>query len=52
MAHTKAQGSHPGTNVGIGRDDTLLPTAAGVVTFEWAKGGKKRISVYPPSSKK
>jgi len=42
----------PGANVGIGKDDTLFATAAGVVTFEWAKKGKKRISVYPPSAKK
>ena len=40
---------HPGVNVKIGRDDTLFATAAGVVTFEWHKKGKKRISVYPPS---
>ncbi len=37
----------PGVNVGIGRDDTLFATAAGVVTFEWVKKGKKRISVRP-----
>ncbi len=37
----------PGNNVGIGRDDTLYSKVAGVVTFEWAKKGKKQISVYP-----
>ena len=37
----------PGNNVGIGRDDTLFSKVAGVVTFEWVKKGKKRISVYP-----
>ena len=37
----------PGTNVGIGRDHTLFATVDGVVKFEFAKGGKKRISVYP-----
>ncbi|MFH2203810.1 MAG: 50S ribosomal protein L27 [Elusimicrobiota bacterium] len=39
----------PGSNVGIGRDDTLFATAAGVVTFEWVKKGKQRICVYPPA---
>lgn len=37
----------PGTNVGIGRDHTLFATVDGTVKFEFAKGGKKRISVYP-----
>ena len=39
----------PGVNVGIGRDDTLFTKVDGVVTFEWAKKGKKQISVYPAS---
>lgn len=37
----------PGTNVGIGRDDTLFATADGFVTFEWATKDRQRISVYP-----
>ena len=41
----------PGANVGRGKDDTLFATAAGVVTFEWAKKDKKQISVYPAASK-
>ena len=36
----------PGTNVGKGKDDTLFATADGFVTFEWAKKGKKQVSVY------
>ena len=37
----------PGTNVGIGSDDTLFATVTGVVKFE-DKGRKGRfISVYP-----
>lgn len=40
----------PGKNVGIGRDDTLFAKTAGIVTFEWAKKDKKRVSVYPPAS--
>ena len=37
----------PGTNVGIGRDDTLFATTDGFVTFEWATKDRQRISVYP-----
>lgn len=37
----------PGENVGIGSDDTLFTKISGVVKFEWAKRGKKMISVYP-----
>ena len=37
---------HPGTNVGIGRDDTLFALVDGNVKFETYKGGKKRVSVY------
>lgn len=37
----------PGTNVGIGSDDTLFATITGIVAFE-DKGRKGRfISVYP-----
>jgi large subunit ribosomal protein L27 len=38
---------HPGHNVGIGKDDTLFATADGFVTFEWARGKRKQVSVYP-----
>ena len=37
----------PGVNVGRGKDDTLFAKKDGVVTFEWAKKDKKRVSVYP-----
>ena len=37
---------HPGTNVGIGSDDTLFALADGIVRFErWGKD-RKRVSVY------
>ena len=36
---------HPGTNVGIGSDDTLFALIDGVVKFE-RKGDKKLVSVY------
>ena len=37
---------HPGTNVGIGSDDTLFAMADGVVKFEHISKDKKRVSVY------
>ena len=39
---------HPGTNVGIGKDDTLFATADGLVRFE-SKGprGRKTVSIVP-----
>ncbi len=37
----------PGRNVGLGRDHTLFATADGFVTFEYTRGGSKRVSVYP-----
>ena len=37
---------HPGTNVGIGSDDTLFALVDGTVKFEHITGGKKRVSVY------
>lgn len=40
----------PGTNVGIGSDDTLYATVTGIVKFE-DKGRKGRfISVYPATA--
>lgn len=37
---------HPGTNVGIGKDDTLFATTDGVVRFERKGKDKKQVSVY------
>ncbi len=39
----------PGENVRRASDDTLFAVVTGVVKFEWAKRGKKQISVYPPA---
>lgn len=36
---------HPGKNVGRGKDDTLFATIDGFVSFDFARGGKKRINV-------
>lgn len=50
----RQRGTHfePGINVGIGRDDTLFAKATGTVTFEWARRGKQRVSVYTPAEAK
>jgi large subunit ribosomal protein L27 len=37
---------HPGTNVGIGKDDTLFAKIDGIVRFEVRHAGKKAVSVY------
>lgn len=38
---------HPGLNVGKGSDDTLFATVDGVVQFDFARGGRKRVNVIP-----
>ncbi|MBO9598096.1 MAG: 50S ribosomal protein L27 [Cohnella sp.] len=38
---------HPGTNVGIGKDDTLFALVTGVVKFERLGRDRKKVSVYP-----
>lgn len=38
---------HPGTNVGIGSDDTLFALEDGKVKFERKGKDKKQVSVYP-----
>ncbi|MCE5344545.1 MAG: 50S ribosomal protein L27 [Eubacteriales bacterium] len=37
---------HPGTNVGIGKDDTLFALESGIVRFERLGRDKKKVSVY------
>lgn len=37
---------HPGTNVGIGSDDTLFAKVTGVVRFERSGKDRKKVSVY------
>ena len=45
----RQRGTHikPGLNVGIGTDDTLFATTAGVVVFETLPNGRKIVSVQP-----
>ncbi|WRS27341.1 50S ribosomal protein L27 [Oscillospiraceae bacterium MB08-C2-2] len=40
---------HPGTNVGIGSDDTLFATSDGIVRFERWGRDRKKVSIYPAS---
>ena len=37
---------HPGTNVGIGADDTLFAKIDGTVKFEPYRRDRKQVSVY------
>lgn len=41
---------HPGTNVGIGSDDTLFALVEGFVRFERVGKTKQRVSVYPSAA--
>ncbi len=38
---------HPGTNVGIGSDDTLFAKVEGTVKYERWGRDRKKVSVYP-----
>ena len=38
---------YPGTNVGIGSDDTVYAKISGYVKFERVGKDKKQVSVYP-----
>ncbi len=38
---------HPGLNVDRGSDDTLFAIADGLVKFDYARGGRKRVNVLP-----
>jgi len=39
--------THPGCNVGVGKDHTLYALIEGTVKFEQFRRDKKRVSVYP-----
>ena len=42
---------HPGTNVGIGSDDTLYAKADGIVKFERKGKDKKQVSIITEEAK-
>ncbi len=37
----------PGKNTGLGSDYTIFSKISGIVKFEFTRGSKKQISVYP-----
>lgn len=37
----------PGANVGMGKDFTLFATVDGLVRYEYVRGGRRCVSVYP-----
>ena len=37
----------PGVNVGMGKDYTIFAIADGFVRYEYIRGGRKQVSVYP-----
>ena len=37
----------PGTNVGMGKDYTIFAVSDGFVRYEYIRGGRKQVSVYP-----
>ena len=43
---------HPGENVGIGRDHTIFSKVDGIVSFDWASKGKRRLNVLTESVEK
>ena len=47
IVRQRATNVHPGTNVGIGSDDTLFALVDGTVKFERKGKDKKQVSVYP-----
>jgi len=46
IVRQKGTAIHPGNNVGVGHDYTLYALIDGVVKFEPAAKGKKKVSVY------
>lgn len=51
IARQRGSEIHPGVNVGMGRDYTLFAIAEGRVKFEFLRRDKKRVSVYPASTR-
>ena len=37
----------PGRNTGMGSDYTIFSKISGIVKFEFTRGAKKQVSVYP-----
>ena len=52
LIRQRGTATHPGINVGKGKDDTLFALVDGVVKFERKGRDKKQVSVYPVEEKK
>ncbi len=47
LVRQRGTSTHPGNNVGKGKDDTLFALVDGIVKFERKGRDKKQVSVYP-----
>ena len=47
LVRQRGTATHPGINVGIGKDDTLFALVDGVVRYERLGKDRKQASVYP-----
>ena len=47
LIRQRGTATHPGINVGKGKDDTLFALVDGIVKFERKGRDKKQVSVYP-----
>ena len=47
LIRQRGTATHPGVNVGKGKDDTLFALTDGIVKFERKGRDKKQVSVYP-----
>ena len=47
LVRQRGTATHPGMNVGLGKDDTLFAKENGIVRFERLGRDKKKVSVYP-----
>ena len=52
LIRQRGTATHPGINVGKGKDDTLFALVDGIVKFERKGRDKKQVSVYPVEEKK
>ena len=52
LIRQRGTATHPGINVGKGKDDTLFALVDGIVKFERKGRDKKQVSVYPVEEEK
>lgn len=49
LVRQRGTAHHPGTNVGIGKDDTLFALESGIVKFQKKRNNRSYVSVEPIS---